>query len=120
MDGSKNSLKIMKKLSETATIASGQQFAPLAGLSGEEQDDLSQMIGEFQQTKATKEPDLASLQQQVEALNQRLAYLTAMFLTIDRRLKPLYEILQLTLEKGDVLDQRINTIIESLRSGKPL
>jgi len=110
----------MKNLNETATITNGQEFAPLAGLSGEEQDDLSQMIGEFQQTKATKEPDLESLQQQVEALNQRLAYLTAMFLTIDRRLKPLYEILQLTLEKGDVLDQRINTIIESLRSGKPL
>ena len=110
----------MKKLSKTATITDEQQFTPSTELSGEERDDLSQMIGAFQQTRTTKEPDLGDLQQQVEALNQRLAYLTAMFLTIDRRLKPLYEILQLTLEKGDVLDQRINTIIDSLRSGKPL
>ncbi|MBI5896611.1 MAG: hypothetical protein HZB24_11620 [Desulfobacterales bacterium] len=93
-----------------------RQLAPLAVLSGEEQNDLTKMIGEFQQTQTTKEQDVAALQQQVETLNQRLAYLTAMFLTIDRRLKPLYEILQLTLEKGDVLDQRINTIIDSLRS----
>jgi hypothetical protein len=110
----------MKKLSETDIIIDDQNFAPGAELSGAEQNELSQMIGEFQQTKTSKELDLATLQQQVEALNQRLAYLTAMFLTIDRRLKPLYEILQLTLEKGDVLDQRINTIIDSLRSGKPL
>ena len=110
----------MKKLSETDLITNDQQFAPVAELSGEEQNELSQMIGEFQQTKTGKQLDLATLQQQVEALNQRLAYLTAMFLTIDRRLKPLYEILQLTLEKGDVLAQRINTILDSLRSGNPL
>ena len=110
----------MKNLSKTATTTDELQFAPTMELSGEEQNDLSQMIDEFQQTKTTRKPDLADLQQQVETLNQRLAYLTAMFLTIDRRLKPLYEILQLTLEKGDVLDQRINTIIDSLHSGKPL
>lgn len=110
----------MKKLNKTNEMIDLHQVASSVQLSEAEQIELSQMIGEFQQTQSTKEQNLSSLQLQVETLNQRLAYLTAMFLTIDRRLKPLYEILQLTLEKGDVLDQRINTIIDSLRSGKPL
>jgi hypothetical protein len=110
----------MKKIRKTAEILDNYLLASSTELSGEEQSDLTQMIGEFQQAKTMKDLDLPALQQQVETLNQRLAYLTAMFLTIDRRIKPLYEILQLTLEKGEVLDQRINTIIDSLRSGKPL
>ncbi len=120
MDALKNILNTMKKLNKADEMVDVFQSASPVELSDEEQNDLSQMIGDFQRAQATKYQDLTSLQQQVETLNQRLAYLTAMFLTIDRRLKPLYEILQLTLEKGDVLDQRINTIIDSLRSGKPL
>lgn len=90
------------------------------GLSDGEKHDLEEMIEEFQQTKATSEKDLTALQQQIETLNQRMAYLTAMFLTIDRRMKPLYEIVHLTLQKGEILNQRIDTIINSMRSGKPL
>ncbi|MFZ1983196.1 MAG: hypothetical protein WAU91_02210 [Desulfatitalea sp.] len=90
------------------------------GLSDEEKHDLEVMIEEFQQTKAASEQDLTALQQQIETLNQRMAYLTAMFLTIDRRMKPLYEIVHLTLQKGEILNQRIDTIIDSMRFRKPL
>ena len=92
------------------------------GLSEEEKHDLEQMIGEFQKERADEMPvtDLEAIQEQIEAMNKRMAYLTNMFLTLDRRIKPLYEVIRLTFEKSELLNQRINTLIESIRSGDPL
>ena len=101
---------------------SKEDFLLNIGLSEEEKNDLEQMIGEFQQQRTTfsSEPDTAALQKQLDALTKRIAYLTTMFLTIDRRLKPLYETVRLTYQKSEILNQRINAIIDSLRSGEPL
>jgi len=92
------------------------------GLSEEEKNDLERMIGEFQEERNTVLPtiDLSAVQEQIETMNKRLAYLTTMFLTLDRRIKPLYETMRLTFEKSEVLNQRINTLIESIRTGEPL
>ena len=92
------------------------------GLSEEEKRDLETMIGQFQKERAVPDPvtDLAGVQKQIEALNQRMEYLTTMFLTIDQRLKPLYETIRLTFEKSELLNQRINALIESMRAGDPL
>ncbi len=92
------------------------------GLSEEEKNDLERMIGEFQEERNTVLPtiDLSAVQEQIETMNKRLAYLTTMFLTLDRRIKPLYETIRLTFEKSEVLNQRINTLIESIRTGEPL
>lgn len=90
------------------------------GLSEEEKHDLEKMIGDFQQTREINHGEPDGIQQQIEAINKRMAYLTTMFLTMDRRMKPLYEIICLLLEKSEIMNQRINTIIESMRSGDPL
>ncbi len=92
------------------------------GLSEEEKHDLELMIGEFQKERAASMPvtDPAVLQGQIDAMNKRMAHLTHMFLTLDRRIKPLYEVIRLTFEKSELLNQRINTLIESIRSGDPL
>ena len=90
------------------------------GLSEQERRDLEKMIGEFQQSRSHEQPDMVSIQNQIEAINKRMAYLTNMFLTIDRRMKPLYEIIRLTFEKSEILNERINAIIESLQTGEPL
>ena len=92
------------------------------GLSEEEKRDLESMIGEFQKERTVADPvtDLATVQKQIAAINQRMAYLTGLFLTIDRRLKPLYETIRLTFEKSELLNQRINALIESMRTGDPL
>lgn len=92
------------------------------GLSEEEKNDLERMIGEFQQERNSVLPtiDLSAIQQQIETMNKRLAYLTNMFLALDRRMKPLYETIRLTVEKSEILNQRINTLIESIRTGEPL
>jgi hypothetical protein len=92
------------------------------GLSEEEKRDLETMIGEFQMERTASDPemDMAAVQKQIEAINKRMEYLTNMFLTIDRRLKPLCEIIRLTFEKSELLNQRINALIESIRTGDPL
>ena len=92
------------------------------GLSEEEKKDLEKMIGEFQQKRAPLEgePDLVDLQNQIDALSKRLAYLTSMFLSIDRRMQPLYATVRLTYQKSEILNQRIHAIIDSLRSGEAL
>jgi superfamily II RNA helicase len=92
------------------------------GLSEEEKKDLEQMIGEFQQNRSHSEgePDLVDLQNQIDALSKRLAYLTTMFLSIDRRMQPLYATVRLTYQKSEILNQRIHAIIDSLRSGEAL
>ena len=92
------------------------------GLSEEEKRDLEKMIGDFQSEREanTSPADMATIQQQIDAINKRLAYLTTMFLTIDRRMKPLYETVRLTFHKSELINQRIDAIIDSLRSGEPL
>ena len=92
------------------------------GLSEDEKRDLERMIGEFQKEKALshESTDLVSVQKQIEAINKRLVYLTTMFLAIDKRMQPLFETVRLTFEKSELLNQRINAIIDSLRSGGSL
>lgn len=92
------------------------------GLSDEEKRDLERMIGEFQEKRSHTDPanDINALQQQIHTLNQRLAYLGNMFLNLDRRIQPLYETIRLTYQKSEILNQRINTLIESIRRGEPL
>ena len=92
------------------------------GLSEEEKNDLERMIGEFQQERNSALPttDLSAIRQQIDTMNKRLAFLTNMFLDLDRRMKPMYETIRLTVAKSEVLNQRINTLIESIRTGEPL
>ena len=104
-------------------MADQLDFEISMGLSEEEKRDLEQMIGDFQKESATApypEQNLASIQDQIDAINKRLAYLTSMFLTLDKRMAPMYEIMRLTFQKSEILNQRINALIESLRSGEPL
>jgi chromosome segregation ATPase len=92
------------------------------GLSDEEKRDLERMIGEFQEMRSHKDPanDINVLLQQIDTLNQRLAYLGNMLLNLDRRIQPLYETIRLTYQKSEILNQRIDTLIESIRTGEPL
>ena len=103
-------------------MAKQADFVLNIGLSEEEKSDLEQMIGDFRKESKTKTPELnlAEIQKQIDAINKRLAYLTSMFLIMDRRMQPLFETVRLTFQKSELLNQRINAILESLRSGEPL
>lgn len=92
------------------------------GLSEEEKRDLGKLIGEFQRERARSaaiEQDTTCIQEQIDAINKRMAYLTSMLITMDKRMTPLYETIRLTFQKSEILNRRINALIESLHSGAP-
>jgi hypothetical protein len=92
------------------------------GLSEQEKHDLEQLIVAFQTERSqSASPDnVPDIQKQIDIINKRLAFLTNMFLTIDRRIKPLYEIVRLNYQKSEILNQRISILIESIRTGESL
>ena len=92
------------------------------GLSEQEKKDLEQLISDFQTERSQNLPsdDIAEIQLQIDTINKRLAYLTNMFLTLDRRIKPLYETVRLNYQKSEILNQRISVLIESIRTGEML
>jgi len=92
------------------------------GLSDQEKRDLEHMISEFQSERSLHVPlvGITEIQKQIDTINKRLAYLSNMFLTLDRRIKPLYEITRLNYQKSEILNQRISILIESIRTGESL
>ena len=92
------------------------------GLSEQEKSDLEQLISDFQseRSQSARPGNMAEIQTQIDTINKRLAYLTNMFLTLDRRIKPLYETIRLNHQKSEILNQRISILIESIRTGESL
>ena len=92
------------------------------GLSKAEKDDLEKMIGEFHRhrpedaSEAAREP----LQNQTDQLTQRLADLTEMVLTIDRQMAALAENIRLSHQRSELLNQRLDAVIASLKKGRIL
>lgn len=121
MHVSKSSLSVMMKLEKGVAMPKPFQMEIAVGLSEEEKKDLEKMISDFQRERPVGKPEfnLMSIQQQIDIMNKRLAYLTNMFLAIDRRMQPLYETVRLTFQKSELLNARINAVIETLRSGEP-
>ena len=91
------------------------------GLSDQEKQDLEKLINEFQTERIQTERtgNTVEIQEQIDTINKRLAYLTSMFLTLDRRIKPLYETIRLTHQRSEILSKRISILMESIRTGEP-
>ncbi len=89
------------------------------GLSEDEKNDLEKMINEFRNEDAlpleNKENESVSLR--IDKIEKRLAHLTRMFLNIDKRMKPLYDIIHLSHQKSELMNNRIDEIIDALKKG---
>ncbi len=92
------------------------------GLSEAEKHDLEEMIGEFRGCCQVDCPSDARepIQAQLDSLALRMADLTEMVLAIDRRLAPLAEVLRLSHQKSELLNQRLDAVIDALKKGTPL
>ena len=92
------------------------------GLSEAEKEDLEKMIGEFRRQSHTDShaEAKAPLQAQLDSITQRLADLTEMLLTIDRRMDPLAEVIRLSHQKSELLNQRLDAVIAALKKGQKL
>ncbi len=87
------------------------------GLSEAEKHDLEKMIGDFRRHRpedalaATREP----IQAQLDSITRRVADLTEMFLTMDRQIAPLVEVIRLSHKKSELLNQRLDAVIAALK-----
>lgn len=90
------------------------------GLSEKEKNDLEKMIKAFQKDKEKTEASitLERISERLNDMNRRLAYLTDMFLKMDSRMKPLFDIVHLSHQKSKILNSRIDDITTVLEMGK--
>jgi hypothetical protein len=93
-----------------------------AGLSEAEKDDLEKMIGEFHRDRSKNAPGEAGVptQAQMASLTRRLADLADSVLTIDRQMAALVEVIGLSHQKSELLNQRLDAVIAALKKGRML
>jgi len=86
-------------------------------ISAAEKDDLEKMIGAFRRhhppalEASPKEP----FQGQLDRIEQKLADLTDMILHINRRMEPLAKVVRLSQQKTELLNRRLDAVIEALK-----
>ncbi|MEE4112737.1 MAG: hypothetical protein V2I40_07975 [Desulfobacteraceae bacterium] len=91
-----------------------------ADLSEAEKGDLEKMIGEFRHNRLqdasgeAREP----LQAQVDRLIHRLADLSEWVLATDRQMAAMAEVMRLSHQKSELLNQRLDTVIAALKKGR--
>lgn len=85
------------------------------GLSDEEKADLESMISDFSadlRTQPVSEPD-SDLQDKVDELHKKFSQMGEIVLKINRRMDAFYEIVQLIHQKSEIMNRRIDMLIES-------
>ncbi|MBW1866253.1 MAG: hypothetical protein JRI38_00685 [Deltaproteobacteria bacterium] len=87
------------------------------GLSPAEKNDLEKLIGEFSagQNKDTSGNSVDDIQKQLSAMKKLLARHGEMLMKFDSRMKAFYEIIRLTHEKTEIMNDRITTVIETIQ-----
>jgi len=86
-------------------------------ISAAEKDDLEKMIGAFrrQRQQAPEPGPKASFQDQLDGIQKKLADVTDMISCIDRRMESLAEFLRLSQQKTELLNRRLDAVIEALK-----
>jgi hypothetical protein len=85
------------------------------GLSDEEKADLENMISDFSAdlpTQALSAPDL-DLQDKADELHKKFSQMGEIVLKINKRMDAFYEIVQLIHQKSEIMNKRIDMLIES-------
>ena len=87
------------------------------GLSDEEKEDLEKMIKTFRQEHSTEPPSSAieDVQKQIRTMSANLVQFGDMLLKFDAKMKSFYEIIRLSCKKDEMLNQRIDAIIEIMK-----
>ena len=89
------------------------------GLSEAEKNDLEKMIGEFRRDRSPDAPGEARepIQVQMDRFTRRLADLSEWVLATDRRIAALTEVMRLSHQKSELLNQRLDAVISALKKG---
>ena len=87
------------------------------GLSEEEKADLESMIKAFKEERETdiSELSVTEMKAKLAVMNDRMVQMGESILTFDRRMKSFHEIIRLFFQKGEIMNERIGYIIESMK-----
>ncbi len=90
------------------------------GLSDEEKADLEKLITGLKQDPSEAQPGASpeELQNQVQSMTENLTQLVEMLLKFDTKMRALYDIVRLSYQKSDMMNKRIDAIIEYVKGGK--
>ena len=90
------------------------------GLSDEEKADLEKLITGLKQdpSEAQLGASPEELQKQVQSMTENLTQLVEMLLKFDTKIRVLYDIVRLSHQKSDMMNRRIDALIESVKGAK--
>ena len=94
----------------------------IIGLSDEEKEDLEELIKTIKddQSLELRSSTNEDVQKQIRSMGTNLAHLGDMLLKIDDKMKSFYEIIRLSCKKNEILNKRIDAIIEIMRGRRNL
>lgn len=89
----------------------------IIGLSEEEKEDLEELIKTIKEDQSLELSSSTNedVQKQIQSMGANLAHLGDMLLKIDDKMKSFYEIIRLSCKKDEMLNKRIDAIIEIMR-----
>ena len=99
------------------TMNEDTQTEIVIGLSDEEKDDLEEMIKTFREEQSEGPPisSIEDVQKQIGSISENLAQLGDMLLKFDEKMKSFYEIIHLYFKKDEILNQRIDDIVNIIK-----
>jgi len=94
----------------------------IIGLSDEEKEDLEELIKTIKEDQSLelRSSTNEDVQKQIRSMGANLAHLGDMLLKIDDKMKSFYEIIRLSCKKDEMLNKRIDAIIEIMRGRRNL
>jgi hypothetical protein len=92
------------------------------GLSDGEKKDLEKLLTAFREKESSTPPDKSAedVHSQIKSMSAKLAQFGDILLKFDTKIKLFYEILLLSYKKSEMMNQRIDTIIEIIKDRKNL
>ena len=89
----------------------------IIGLSDEEKEDLEELIKTIKEDQSVelRSSTNEDVQKQIRSIGANLAHLGDMLLKIDDKMKSFYEIIRLSCKKDEMLNKRIDAIIEIMK-----
>jgi hypothetical protein len=89
----------------------------IVGLSDGEKKDLEELITSFKDKQSSAPPDLSAedVHDRIKSISAELAHFGEVLLKFDAKIKSFYEILRLFHKKSEIINQRIDKIIETMK-----
>ena len=89
----------------------------IIGLSDGEKKDLEELITSFKEKEPSAPPDPSAeeVHNQIDSMGAKLADFGEVLLKFDAKMKSFYEILRLSHKKSEIMNHRIDTVIEIMR-----